>query len=141
MVYPKIRSIEKIADKWAEVTPGRSAYYEDGVRNPKEDWGEEAYAAKETWKAGITQAAARDAYGKGVSRAGTKTWQEGCIRVGITRWGPGVAASKNRYRERFGPYVDVIAKTDIGVRGPTGSPQNYDRVRRIGDALRAAKIK
>ncbi len=35
---PVIKSSAKIAEKWAKVTPQRSAEYEDGVRNPTKDW-------------------------------------------------------------------------------------------------------
>ena len=40
-----LRPLDKIADKWSEVTPARAPFYEAGVKEPKYDWSANAIAA------------------------------------------------------------------------------------------------
>lgn len=138
---PKIRSADEIAAKWARVTPGRSSDFEAGVRTPKEKWDERAAAAEPAFEAGVTEAIARKAYGKGVKEAGFTKWQGKTLAVGVGRWGPGVRAAEADYNTGFRPYRDVIERVVLPPRGPKGDPRNIDRVSTIAKALHDAKIK
>ncbi len=130
-----------IATKWARVTPGRTADYEAGVRNPRRDWKTETAAAESRWKTAIAEAAAKGRFGKGVTAAGTPKWQRKSIEIGTVRFGPGVAAAGPDYEEGFAPYRNVIAGLSLPERYATGDPRNIARVEAIAKALHDKKIR
>jgi len=136
----KIRSASEIAEKYARVTPGRSADYAAGVQNPKVDWKTATLAAEDSWVQGVQQAASERRFGKGVNRAGTDKWQRKAVELGAARWGPGVSAAKDDYEKNFAPYVAVIQGVQLPPRGPKGDPRNIERVAKIAMALHAKKV-
>ena len=130
-----IKSTEDIARKWLAVTPGRSADYEAGVRNPRKDWADETAKAEGAWKEGVSRAATKGLFGRGVKAAGTAAWQEGAITKGIPRWGQGVTLSGDKYAKGFAPFREAIARTTLPPRFARRDPRNMDRVKAIVDAL------
>lgn len=136
----KIKSAAEIAEKYARVTPGRSADYADGVANPKVDWKTATQGAEDAWSQGVQQAAAERRFGKGVARVGTEKWQRNAVGKGAQRWGPGVSAAKDDYEAGFSPYADVIRSTSLPPRGPKGDPRNIERVTKLAMALHAKKV-
>lgn len=137
---PAIRDVSQIAKKWADVTPGRSAQYESGVKSPKESWASQAIAAKEAYEQGITDSISRGSRESGIQQAGDAKWQRGAVTKGVTRFGPGVRAAQQDYQQGFAPYQSVISGTSLPPRGPKGDPRNYDRARAMGEALHQAKV-
>jgi len=133
-----IRSIEKIAKKWATVTPGRSSDYQDGVENPRRDWANATAGAEDAYQAGVTQAIAEKRFGKGVRKAGTDKWQQGALQKGTQRWGPGVAMAESAYATGFGPIRDAIERVTLPPRYARRDPRNLNRVKAIVDAVVAA---
>lgn len=137
---PAIRDVSFIARKWAEVTPGRSDEYANGVKSPKASWAANATEAKEAYEQGINDAISRGAREKGIAAAGDQKWQRGAITKGVSRFGPGVRAGQQDYQQGFAPYQSVISGTSLPPRGPKGDPRNFERSRIMGDALHAAKV-
>lgn len=135
-----IKPLADIASKFAEVTPGRSAYYEKGVTSPSKDWETETAKSESAYEGGVTSAISRKAFGKGVRKAGTGKWKAKASTLGVSRWGPGVSAATDDYQSGFSAYHDVIAKTTLSPRYPVGDPRNYKRVTDIGDPLHKKKI-
>ena len=138
---PAIRSITKISDKWSTVTSTKSTYYEEGVKDPKKDWAEEAIAAEETYKAAVTAAANQGRYGKGVSKAGTGKWKDRALKKGPARFSEGVLIAKPDYEAGFRPYAEEIASVELPKRAPKGSRENIERVWAIADALHKRKLR
>ncbi|MBA7524837.1 hypothetical protein ES705_16982 [subsurface metagenome] len=136
-----IASAADIAAKWAEVTPGRTAHFEAGVRSPRRDWETETKAAEPRYKEGVTKAAAEGRFGKGVARAGTSKWQRKTIDVGVGRFGPGVAAAGPDYEAAFEPYRAVIAAVSPPQRYPTGDDRNLARVAAYSKPLHDKKVR
>lgn len=130
-----IRSMADIARKWASVTPMRSADYEAGVKNPRRDWAQATSAAEDSWKAGVTAAAAKSLFSKGVNAAGTPRWQSGAIQKGVARWGPGVTVAEPDYQRGFSPYRDAIERVTLPPRYARRDPRNLARVKAIVDAM------
>ena len=130
-----IRSIEKIAKKWATVTPGRTEDYRQGVESPRKDWETATAAAEDAYQAGVTQAIAEKRFGKGVRSAGTEKWQRGAIEKGTQRWGPGVAMAESQYASGFGPIRDAIERVTLPPRYARRDPRNLNRVKAIVDAV------
>jgi hypothetical protein len=135
----EIMAVDKIAEKWARVTPGRSADYEEGVRSPVKNWERQTTAASDAWKTGIQQAIAAGSFGKGVARVGQAGWQVGAIEKGVARWGPGVQVAQDKYQTALAPYVDAIRRVTLPPRYARRDPRNLDRVRVVVDALVKAK--
>lgn len=137
---PKVKSARATAQKWARVTPQRAEDYQEGVNNPKKDWGDETAAANANYKAGIQKAVAEDRFVKGVQKAGTAKWKEGATTKGVQRWGPGVAIAESKYEAGFAPYVAVIENTELPPRYPKGDPRNIARVAAMAKALHDKKM-
>ena len=135
-----IRSVEKIAEKWSSVTPGRATQYREGVANPLRDWSTEAANAEGSYEAGIQAAMSRKAFAKGVKRVGTDKWKRKAVDVGTVRWGPGVSAARPDYEAGFAPYAGVISSVKLPPRGAKGDPRNLERVGAIANALHAKKV-
>lgn len=136
----KIKSVDEIATKWADVTPARAPYYEAEVKVAGAEWksgaegGQPAYEAAmrdpkvlARRKAKITDEAAS----KFQSKAGT---------VGPGRFREGIPAGKGFFVSGFGPYQGVISAWAPPTRGPRGDPKNYDIVKSIGDALHKKRV-
>lgn len=136
----EIKSLSAIRDKWTRVTPGRIEDYKIGVKNPKRDWETETIAAKDNWKAGVDQAAAKGLFPKGVAEAGTKKWQDKALTKGPGRFAEGVYMAGPDYERGFAPYREAIARVDLGPRFPRRDPRNLERVRRVVEALIQEKV-
>jgi len=138
-IMAAIKSISDIAKKFIDVTPGRSAQYADGVRNPKKDWQQATEAAEANFEAGVQKAVANKSFGKGVKEAGTAKYQKGVAEKGISRWPVGVSLAQDAFAKGFGPFRDVIERTTLPQRFARRDPRNLLRVAAIAKALGDAK--
>jgi len=136
----EIKSLSAIREKWTRVTPGRIADYTLGIKNPRRDWETETLAAEDNWKAGVDAAQAKGLFGKGVSKAGSKKWQDKSLKKGPGRFAEGVYLAGDDYEKGFAPYREAIARVDLGPRFPRRDPRNLERVRRIVNALIEEKV-
>lgn len=136
----KMRSAERIAEKWARVTPERVADYEEGVKNPKKDWAEETKKAEAAYADGIAAAIRDKRFGKGVAKAGTEKWRKGAVTKGVERFGPGVAAGAENYKTGYAPYREVVEHLTLPPRFAKGDPRNYERSKVVGMAQHNKKI-
>jgi len=135
----EVRPVNEVAEKWARVTPQRTADYEHGVRNPTRDWARNTGAAVEAYKTGVQASIAAGSFGKGVARAGTAGWQKGAVEKGLTRWGPGVQVAQDKYQTAMAPYIEAIKRVSLPPRFARRDPRNLQRVNAIVDALVKAK--
>ncbi len=135
-----IRSLKSIAEKWGTQTPLRADEYKKGVMDPKKDWATEAMKARDTWKQAISQAITRDAYSKGIEKVGTTKWKKGATMKGPGRFAEGVQIAQPDYERGFSRFHDIISKTELPPRYPTGDQRNMERSKVMANALRQAKI-
>lgn len=131
----EVKAISRIREKWTRVTPQRTEDYKLGVQSPRRDWEKSAAGAKETHKAAMIAAAATDAYGKGVAKAGTGKWQARALQKGPGRFAEGVMVGGDDYEKGFAPFRDEIEKTVLPPRFPKRDPRNVMRVAAIATAL------
>lgn len=136
-----IKSIAEIGKKFIEVTPGRSAQYAAGVRNPKKDWETATAAAEPAFEAGVQKAIATKAYGKGVKLAGKAKYQKGVEEKGVARWPVGVSLAEEAFITGYGPYRDEIERTTLPQRYARRDPRNLARVSALTKALGDLKEK
>lgn len=140
MAKAKIRSVEEIAAKWKEVTPGRAGYYEAGIENPLEDWETNTKLAQGAYKAAVTASDIAARFIGGVARAGTAKWKRKAMAVGPRRFTEGVAVAEEDFRIGFAPHQAVIAATELPERKPRGDPANWGRSEVIGKALNKKRL-
>jgi len=136
----KVKPLADVSAKWAEVTPGRSAYYEKGATVAGADWEAKAAAAATAYKAGVSAANIEKMFAGGVKKAGAEKYNRKVKDVGVGRFGPGVTAAKGDYEKGEGPMLDTIAKVDLAARQPRGSTANYQRSVVIGTALNKQRL-
>jgi len=135
----EIKDVGSIQEKWTRVTPGRTEDYKIGVRTPRRDWEKSAAAAKDTHKAAMVEAAAKDSFAKGITKAGTAKWQNKALAKGPARFAEGTMMAGPDYAAGFAPYQQVIAGTILPPRFPRRDPRNINRVAVIAGALGKAK--
>jgi len=140
MGKPIVPSADEVALKWSEETPRRATYYEKNTPASADRWEANTAAAAETFKSAVQAADIARKFAGGVKKAGGEKFRRKVEAVGGARFGPGVTAAKDDMKTGVDPYLAVIGATEIGVRKPRGDPANYDRVKKIGDALHAKRL-
>ena len=135
-----VPSAVDVAKKWAEETPRRATYYEKETPPAADRWATNAAAAADNYKAAVQAVDIAKRFAGGVKRVGATKFKRKVEAVGIARFGPGVAAAKEDMEKGVGPYLAVIAATEIGARKPRGDPANYERVKKIGTALNTKRL-
>ena len=134
----KVPSAAEIAQRFVRFAPARAPRYEEGVRNPGEDWEKNTKAAEPNYEEGIKKGIARKAFGKGVAKCGTARQQAQTVK-NIPRWVEGIEGAETEMAAAMGPVVAVLAGVTLPPAYPKGDPRNYARVAAIGTALRKAK--
>jgi len=135
----KLRPLEKIMEKWSTRAAAAVTDYVEGIASPKVPWSQGALAAKDAWRQGVTDAAGRDAYAKGVTKAGDAKWLRKAQEFGPARYPDGVAKTKEDYRTGFSPFYDALAKVELPPRRARGDPTNIERVKTIVATMRKVK--
>ena len=136
-----IKPIEQATDKWVRRASVAGPDYENGIRNPRRSWAEASKGAEKNYQQGVTAAATRGAYGKGVSAAGEEKWKSNALKKGPGRFAEGVSIGREEWAKGFGPYHAAIGAVTLPERGPKGDPKNIQRVAAIDIALRTLKTK
>ena len=136
----KVPDISRVADKWERKASAAVADYEEGVKNPREDWKSATLAAKDAYYAALQQIIANKTWEKGVARVDTSYWQKMCLEKGRARYSEGIRLGKSKYIERMGKVLDILKGITLPPRKPRGDPANLERVRIIMDTLHKAKV-
>ena len=134
------KSIDQIAKKWSDRAQAAAPDYQSGVEGTQKDWAANTANADQAWRTGVTQAAGRGAFTKGVRAAGTEKWRAGASSKGAQRYGPGVSVAQPDFQAGFQPFLSTIQSLTLPTRQAKGSPSNYDRSRAVGTALHAKKV-
>ncbi|MEM4667471.1 MAG: hypothetical protein QW498_09240 [Thermofilum sp.] len=135
-----LRPLDKIVEKWRSRASAASGDYAEGVAAPKQDWQKNTLAASDAWKAGVTEAASKNLFAKGVAATPTDYWKTRATTLGTARFSDGVSKSVDVYKSKFAPYYDTLSKLELPPRGARGDPKNIERVRAIITALRSKKV-
>lgn len=138
---PGVKDLGKIVEKWARVSSGAQAEYEEGIRNPRKDWAAATSAAESAYDKGIQQAVAAKRFGKGVKKAGTGKWQTMALQKGPHRWSEGIGFATSSYADAFAPYHSALGAITYPSKGPKGDPGNIARVAIVSKTLHDLKIR
>lgn len=135
----EIRPLDFIASKYAQVTPGRTEQYRQGVTNPRRPWQRQATAAGATYRQAVTAAANAGRFEAGVARVGDAKWSRNAQTKGPDRFATGAAAAGPDYQAGFARYHQVIQSTALPPKGPRGAEANLQRVAVMARALNQAR--
>lgn len=139
MTKPTVPTAADAAQKWAEVTPTRSTYYEKNTPAAAAKWQANANAATQNFKTAVQASNIGAMFQGGIAKAGAAKFARKVTAL-AGRFGPGVSAAQPDMAANVAPYLQVIASTEIGDRKPRGDPTNYNRVKVLGDALHAKRL-
>lgn len=135
-----IKSLERIKANWRGGTAGAGQRLKEGVLNPRAPWKESTLAASELHKTATLEALNRDAFSKGVNKTPADRQKNRAAELGPARYAQGTAVSVDEYGAGFAPYREVISGVELKPKAPKGSPENYENVKLIGDALHEKKL-
>jgi len=137
----KVKDLGQSAKKFSTNASAGSQNYVSGVQS-NQSWAQNTEAAAGTWASGVSAAAANGRFAKGVSKAGQAKWQSAAQSKGQSRFQSAVSSpqAQQNWQTGFQPYATVISALPPAPRGVRGSPQNYQIVQQIGDALHKAKV-
>lgn len=136
----RVKPIATIIQNWINGAAAATTRYIEGIRNPRTPWRTSTLAAVETYNAAILEAISNNMFTKGVSRVSESDWGSAAEIKGAPRYGPGVRAGVIKYQTAFEPFHKALLSLTLPPRGPRNSPQNYDRVKLIGEALAAVRV-
>lgn len=136
----KVKSAEEVAKKWAEVTPGRSAYYEAGAVGAGSDWEAKTAAAAAAYRAAVSAPTIEAMFRGGVKKAGGAKYDRKVKEVGVARFGPGVTAAVEDMKAGVEPMLSTIAAVTLSPRQPRGSEANWRRSIEVGMALHKKRL-
>jgi len=137
---PSTKGVSRTVTKWKDRVAVAGTEYTAGITAPKKSWSQGAGEASEAWRAGVTEAAGRDAFRTGVSKAGDAKWSAASKTLGASRYSPGVIFGAPYFTQGITSVLSTIEGVSLGPKGAAGAAQNYQRVQAIGDALHAAKL-
>jgi hypothetical protein len=139
MPAPIVKSAQQAGGRWSRRASSAGGEYTEGVERTGKSWQANATAAKAAYIAGVTEANGRDAFAKGIAGAGDQKWRTNALRKGPGRFAEGVQVGQPDYERGVGPFLEVASRTDLPLRGATGSEGNYARAVTMAKAFRAAK--
>lgn len=125
--------------KWANNSSGASGAYTEGVGSPRRPWAASTAAGAANYATGVQLAISGGKFAKGVQKAGDSKWANGARDKGASRFSQGVLGAVQAYQAGFSPFAAALSGITLKPRGPKGT--NYDNVKIVGDALRAAATK
>ena len=136
----RVKDAASSAQRFTTRAQGAQVDYQTGVSNAGQAWATNTAAANDAYKAGVQQAITRDAFAKGVQKAGGAKYSANASGKGAERYSSGVGSAGSAWQTGVSKYLGVIASLTLPPRRPKGSPDNIQRVAMIATALRAAKI-
>lgn len=139
MAAPIVKSPQAAAGRWQRRASSAGGEYRDGVEKTGKSWAASAGAAKQNYITGVQEAQGRDAFAKGVQAAGDSKWRSNAVAKGPGRYAEGVNVGQGDYERGVAPFLEVASRTDLPMRGATGSESNYQRSVTMAKAFRAAK--
>jgi len=136
----KVKAAADVAKKWAEVTPGRQAYYEAGAKAAGADWETNTVNGAAAFKAGVTAGNIEKMFVGGVKKAGAAKYTRKITDVGVSRFSQGVGAATADMQAGVEPYLATIAALTLPARQPRGSTANLQRVGMIANELNKKRL-
>lgn len=135
-----VKDVTASAQKFVQRAQAAGGDYSAGVANAGGKWAANTKGSAQTWALGVQEAITNGRYANGINQTTQTKYQTRASTVGAQRYPQGVAGSQQSWATGVAPYLQTIANLTLPPRQPKGSPNNYQRVQAVGDALRAKKL-
>jgi hypothetical protein len=139
MAMVVVKSPGTAGGRWLRRAQSAGGEYKAGVEGTQKSWATNAQGASASYIQGVQDAQGRGAFAKGVQAAGDQKWRQNASAKGPGRFAEGVGMGQPDYERGVAPYLEVASRTDLPMRGATGSEQNYQRSVTMAKAFRQAK--
>ncbi len=136
----QVKDAASSAAKFVARAQAAGGDYAKGVSGAGDKWQSHTAASGDSYQQGVQAAITRQAFQKGVAKAGAAAYVTRASGAGAQRYGPGVAGAQAKWQQNVQPYLDTIASLTLPPRSPRGSPNNLQRVAAVANALRAKKV-
>lgn len=135
-----VKDVTASAQKFVNRAQAAGGDYKTGVSTAGTKWQQSTAVSADSWAQGVNQAVADGRFVAGVNSTSAAKYQDRASNVGSQRYTQGVAGAQQNWANKTKPFLDVIAGITLPPRSPKGSPNNYNRVQIIGDALRKKRL-
>lgn len=126
-----------IANKFKTRAVAAAGDYKDGVAGAGGLWETNTKASEDNWAQGTQEAIADKRFGRNVTGSANK-YQENAVKLGSTRYGPGITNAQDAYARGIAPVLDKLKSIQLPPKGPRRSPQNQQRANMV--ALELGKL-
>lgn len=134
-----VKDTAAIAKKYVDRAGVATKDYTDGVQGAGGAWEAGAKNGEQNFVQGVQDAIQRGAYGKGVNGSAGK-YTANAVKLGGTRYGPGVQNGAGAYASGVQPYLDKLKSLNLPPKGPRRSPQNQARANMVAMELGKLKV-
>lgn len=136
----KVKDAATAAQKFVQRASAAAADYTKGVAASGDAWAANTAASADTYAAGVQDAIQRNAFGKGVMKAGPAKFVSRSTTLGAQRYPQGVNVAGPAWQDGTAPYLATLSSLNLPPRRPKGDPGNMARVQAVTDALRKKKL-
>lgn len=136
----KVRDGAASARRFVQRAAAAQPDYIAGVKSSGDDWERATVAGKENWTQGVQQAAARDAFSKGVQKSGGAYFQERAVKLGGQRFAQGVQEGAENWIDGTAASRAALANANLTPRGPRGSSNNMLRASEVAQILNRVRV-
>lgn len=134
-----VKPIGDVVKKFIEVTPQRAGYYEAATKGKGGKMEANAIAAVNTFKSAVSAGNIGLLYTGGLKGSAAK-FDRRVGEVGSSRFSEGTSKAGPDYNAGVAPYLEELARINLGTRAPRGSASNLERVRVIMTQLHAKRL-
>lgn len=136
----KVKDVASSAAKFVSRAQQAASDYQKGVAGAGDLWQSHTAAATDAYSQGVNDAIARQAFAKGVQRAGGAKYATNAAGKGAQRYPQGVSLAGPAWQSGFQPYADAMGNLNLPPRSPRGSPNNLTRTQMVMDLNRKIKL-
>lgn len=132
-------SAAQLGAKWRTNFAASTEKYKEGVNRTDKDPIQLAIAAAPRWLQGVQEAAANDAYAKGLGRTNKQEWQRACVEKGANAMAAGAKLGEInvvKAEQEIGPMREQI-RASLPPRGTL--EQNKQRMLAMVDGMAGLK--
>lgn len=134
-----IKPLSEISAKFVRRASVAGEDYKTGVGRVT-NWQTNTLSSEALYNAGVEAAITAGRFGKGVTKVTNDAWKTKAQVKGGANYGSGVRLAELDFSAGYAPYRTVVEGLTLPPRGPKGSPENYERVRLVGEAQHNAKL-
>lgn len=121
-------SVQEAVRRLQDAGITRGDRYQMGTAGKGAAWEGSKARAKVNFAPAMQEALSKDAYGKGLDKAGASSYDSGVRNKGVANWGVGMQAGGEKYLKNIQPFVTLWGEALPTTAGPRRSAQNLKRM-------------